>query len=87
MIPTSWHVGPVVAPPAQPITPLRVRTREHLQQLFSHLPGITVGTLVYSYLTAYGWFVGTVFVTYNRCRKGLRRTARGIEDGPSTTTN
>lgn len=86
MIPSA-QTRAFIAPNPAPIVPLRVRLRHRIRSLFQHVPGVTVGSLIYSDLNGYGWYDGsTGMVTLNRGRKGLRRTMRGVEDGLGKTS-
>ncbi|MCS6783392.1 MAG: hypothetical protein RML14_01520 [Meiothermus sp.] len=85
MIP-SGKTRTFVAPPPAPIAPLVVRVPHRVKTLFSHLPGVQVGSLLYFDLNGYAWYDGSSgLITHNRGRKGLRRTARGLEDGLGKT--
>jgi hypothetical protein len=65
---------------------LVVRVNHKVRHLYQHLPGVEVGSLVYLDLNGYAWYNGSSgMVTHNRGRKGLRRTARGLEDGLGKT--
>ncbi len=82
MIPQPVYIQTPTAPAAVPIATLRVQVRHRVRETFSHLPGFAKGSLIYFDLNAYGWYTGNAgMVTHNRGRKGLRRTARGVEDG------
>lgn len=81
MIPTA-QTRAFIAPNPAPMLPLRVRVPHRVRGLFWHIPGVSVGSLVYFDLNGYAWYDGSSgLVTHNRGRKGLRRTARGLEDG------
>jgi len=83
---TTGKSRPFVAPNPTPILALVVGISPEAKAVFSHLPGIEKGSLIYSDINAYGWYSGKLgYVTTNRGRKGMRRTRRGYEDGLGTT--
>ncbi|GEM83894.1 MAG: hypothetical protein KatS3mg072_1120 [Meiothermus sp.] len=88
MIPLPvWPTAPTV-PASNAISQLVVRTRHNIRHIYSHVPGVSKGSVVYFDLNGYGWYDGSSgMITHNRGRKGLRRTARGIEDGLGKTSN
>lgn len=87
MIPQPVYAQIPTAPTEVPIATLRVKVPHRVQQVFSHFPGIQKGSLIYVDLNAYGWYTGSAgMVTHNRGHKGLRRTARGLEDGLGKTS-
>lgn len=82
MIPLPTFPTTPTPPAPVPAATLRVRVPHRVRALFGHVPGVSVGSLIYSDLNAYAWYDGSSgLVTHNRGRKGLRRTARGLEDG------
>lgn len=86
MIPTA-QTRTFIAPEPAPMLPLRVRVPHRVRVLFQHVPGVMVGSLLYFDLNSYAWYDGSSgLVTHNRGRKGLRRTARGLEDGLGKTS-
>lgn len=86
MIPTA-QTRIFILPKPAPMLPMRVLVRHRVRRLFGHLPGVSIGSLIYLDLNGYAWYDGSSgMVTHNRGRKGLRRTMRGLEDGLAKTS-
>lgn len=86
MIPTA-QTRAFIAPNPAVVLPLKVRVPHRVRTLFQHLPGVSLGSLIYTDINGYAWYDGSSgMVTMNRGRKGLRRTMRGVEDGLGKTS-
>ncbi len=89
MIPTA-STRARIAPLARPLVPLELATDPPTtNQWWTLHGGASAGGGRVSYSDLYGflWYVGkNGFTTYNRNRKGLRRTVRGLEDGLGKTS-
>lgn len=85
MIPSGFQNRSLIAPPPAPMPNLILRINRP-RELHTHLGGVAVGSIVYSQLWGYAWYLGGGgWRTANRGRKKLDRTARGVEDGRSST--
>lgn len=87
MIPGGWRTAHLLLPVAAPVPPLQIHVAHRVSNLYSHLPGVARGSLIYTDLAGRGWYRGYSMVTQNRGHKGLRRTHRGVEDGVGTNTD
>lgn len=86
MMPTPVDAANLIEPPLMPLPELKIDCSPAPRKLYAHFPGrITLGSILYSDLYSYTWYVGGGFLTLNRGRKGLRRTSHGVEDGLGTT--
>ena len=80
MIPTSRTRTFIVPNPA-PIPALVIKTRHVIRVVYSHLPGISKGSLIYSDLNGYGWYDGSAgFETRPGPGISINRYMRGLED-------
>lgn len=88
MIPPTFEAVPSLAVIGQPCGLLEARVARPASRSFNHFFGQVAGnTARYGDIGAFAWYASRAgMFTANRGRKGLRRTARGLEDGLGKTS-
>lgn len=81
MIPLPTFPTTPTPPAPVPVAPLRVRVPHRVRAVFGHVPGVSVGSLIYADLNAYAWYAGSGgFETRPGPGISINRYLRGIED-------
>lgn len=81
MIPLPTFPTTPTPPAPLLVAPLRVRVPHRIRRLFQHVPGVSLGSLLYSDINGYAWYEGVAgFETRPGPGISINRYLKGLED-------